>query len=147
MDLYEIKPNCIKSFGVRILPVLESANINFKNIDKTFTPNVPAWCINKPKLIFGLHSGKKSETSPIIKKKRKTELKNNKKKKENSNGKKNKHRKKKNKQKKQNKLKRILILCLLKKMMRRCVWKRSLWYSQTLLRVTISLKAHCQDYQ
>ena len=81
------------------------------------------------------------------KKKRKTNLKNNKKKKENSNGKKNKHRKKKNKQKKQNKLKRILILCLLKKMMRRCVWKRSLWYSQTLLPVTISLKAHCQDYQ
>ena len=31
-----------------------------------FTPNVPAWCINKPKLLFGLHSGKKSETSPII---------------------------------------------------------------------------------
>ena len=81
------------------------------------------------------------------KKKRKTNLKNNKKKNENSNGKKNKHRKKKNKQKKQNKLKRILILCLLKKMKRRCVWKRSLWYSQTLLSVTISLKAHCQDYQ
>ena len=43
MDLYESKPNFIKSFGVRILPVLESANINFNNIDKTFTPNVPAW--------------------------------------------------------------------------------------------------------
>ena len=42
------------------------ANINLENIDKTFTPNVPAWCINKPKLIFDLHSGKKSETSPII---------------------------------------------------------------------------------
>ena len=81
------------------------------------------------------------------KKKRKTNLKNNRKKKENSSGKKNKHRKKKNKQKKQNKLKRIHILCLLIKMMRRCVWKRSLGYSQTLLLVTISLKAHCQDYQ
>ena len=66
MDLYESKPNFIKSFGVRILPVLESANINFNNIDKTFTPNVPAWCINKPKLLFDLHSSKKSETSPII---------------------------------------------------------------------------------
>ena len=51
-DLYESKPNFIKSFGVRTLPVLESANINFKNIDKTFIPNIPAWCINKPKLIF-----------------------------------------------------------------------------------------------
>ena len=82
------------------------------------------------------------------KKKRKTNLKKKKKKKkENSNGKMNKHRKKKNKQKKQNKLKRIHILCFLKKMMNRCIWKRSLWYSQTLLPVTISLKAHCQDYQ
>ena len=37
MDLYESKPNFIKSFGVRILPVLESANVNFNNIDKTKT--------------------------------------------------------------------------------------------------------------
>ena len=74
-DLYESKPNFIKSFGVRTLPVLESANINFKNIDKTFTPNIPTWCINKPKLIFDLHSGKKSETSPIIMKSNFQELK------------------------------------------------------------------------
>ena len=74
-ELYESKPNFIKSFGVRTLPVLESANINFKNIDKTFTPNIPAWCINKPKLIFDLHSGKKSETSPIIMKSNFQELK------------------------------------------------------------------------
>ena len=51
-DIYESKPNFIKSFGVRILPVLESANINFDIIDKNFTPNVPAWCINKPNLFF-----------------------------------------------------------------------------------------------
>ena len=51
-DLYESKPNFIKSFSVRTLPVLESANINFKNIDKTFTSNVPAWCINNLKLVF-----------------------------------------------------------------------------------------------
>ena len=41
IDLYESKPNLIKSFGVITLPVLESANINFKIIDKTFTPNIP----------------------------------------------------------------------------------------------------------
>ena len=75
MDLYESKPNFIKSFGVRILPVLESANINFYNIDKNFTPNVPAWCINKLKLLFDLHSGKKSKTSPIIMKSNFQELK------------------------------------------------------------------------
>ena len=54
---------------------IESANINFNNIDKTFTPNVPAWCINKPKLLFDLHSSKKSETSPIIMKSNFQELK------------------------------------------------------------------------
>ena len=75
IDLYESKPNFIKSLGVRILPVLESANINFNNIDKTFTPNVPAWRLNKPKLLFDLHSGKKSETSPIIMKSNFQELK------------------------------------------------------------------------
>ena len=53
IDLYESEPNFIKFFGVRILPVLESANINFIT-DKTFTPNVPAWCINKPKRINGI---------------------------------------------------------------------------------------------
>ena len=63
-DLYESKPNFIKSFGVRTLPVLESANINFNNIDKTFT-----------KLLFDLHSSKKSETSQIIMKSNFQELK------------------------------------------------------------------------
>ena len=33
---------------------------------KNFTPNIPAWCMNKPKILFDLHSGKKFETSPII---------------------------------------------------------------------------------
>ena len=75
IDLYESKPNFMKSFGVRTLPVLESANQNFKNIDKTFTPNVPAWCINKPKLLFDLHSCKKSKTSPIMMKSNFQELK------------------------------------------------------------------------
>ena len=76
-DLYESKPNYIKSFGVRILPLLESANINPKNIDINFTPNIPAWCMNKPKILFDLHSGKKSETSPIIMKSSFNELKSN----------------------------------------------------------------------
>ena len=65
----------MSDLGVRTLPVLESASINFNNIDKTFTSNVPAWYINKPKLLFDLHSGKKSETSPIIMKSNFQELK------------------------------------------------------------------------
>ena len=76
-DLYESKPNFIKSFGIRILPLLESANINPKNIDINFTPNIPAWCMNKTKILFDLHSSKKSETSPIIMKSSFNELKSN----------------------------------------------------------------------
>ena len=33
-EYYERKPNAIKSFGLRIAPLLESANINTKNIQK-----------------------------------------------------------------------------------------------------------------
>ena len=39
IGLYESKSNFIKSYGVRTLLVLESANINFNDIDKTCTPN------------------------------------------------------------------------------------------------------------
>ena len=59
-DLYERKPNLIKSCGVRILPITLQILILF------FISTIPAWCINKPKIRFDLHSDKKSETSPII---------------------------------------------------------------------------------
>ena len=42
VDLYEQKPKAIKSFGIRISPLLESAP---QNIEKHFTPNIPAWCM------------------------------------------------------------------------------------------------------
>ena len=54
--LYESKPNFIKSFGLRILPLLESASINSNNIDKNSTLNLPTWCINKPKFNFDLQN-------------------------------------------------------------------------------------------
>ena len=31
-----------------------------------FTPNLPHWNINKPKILFDLNTGTKTETSPII---------------------------------------------------------------------------------
>ena len=55
VDLYEQKHKAIKPFGIRISPVLESANIKPQNIEKHFTPNIPAWCIG---ILFDLHSGK-----------------------------------------------------------------------------------------
>ena len=36
VDLYEQKPKAIKSFGIRMSPILESANIKPQNIEKTF---------------------------------------------------------------------------------------------------------------
>ena len=64
VDLYEQK--AIKSFGIRISPLLESANIKPQNIEKHFTPNIPAWCMKPPEILFYLHSGKKSESNPRI---------------------------------------------------------------------------------
>ena len=61
------KPKAIKSFGIRISPLLESANIKPQNIEKHFTPNIPnipAWCMKPPEILFDLHSGKKSESNP-----------------------------------------------------------------------------------
>ena len=57
-NLYEQKPKAIKSFGIRISPLLESANIRPQNIEKHFTLNFPAWCMKPPVILFDLHSGK-----------------------------------------------------------------------------------------
>ena len=56
VNLYEQKPKAIKSFGIRISPLLESANIKLQNIEKHFTPNIPAWCMKPPEILFDLHS-------------------------------------------------------------------------------------------
>ena len=59
-EYYERKPNAIKSFGLRIAPLLESANIYTKNIQKHSFPDIPSWCITKPTILFDLHNSKKS---------------------------------------------------------------------------------------
>ena len=40
VDLYEQKPKAIKSFGIRISPLLASTNIKPQHIVKHFTPNI-----------------------------------------------------------------------------------------------------------
>ena len=59
-EYYERKPNAIKSFGLRIAPLLESTNINIKNIQKHSFSDIPSWCITKPNILFDLHNSKKS---------------------------------------------------------------------------------------
>ena len=71
VDLYEQKPKAIKSFGIRISPLLESANIKTQNVEKQFTPNFvnlyEAWCVKQPDILFDLRSDKKkSESNPHI---------------------------------------------------------------------------------
>ena len=41
-------------------------NIKPQNIEKHFTPNIPALCMKPPEILFDLHSGKKSESNPHI---------------------------------------------------------------------------------
>ena len=64
VDLYEQKPKAIKSFGIRISPLLEAANIKPQNVEKHFTPNIPAWFVKELDILFDLHSGIKSESNP-----------------------------------------------------------------------------------
>ena len=59
-EYYERKPNAIKSFGLRIAPLLESTNINIKNIQKHSFSDIPSWCITKPTILFDLHNSRKS---------------------------------------------------------------------------------------
>ena len=57
-EYYERKPNAIKSFGLRIAPLLVSSNID--NIQKHSFSDIPSWCITKPTILFNLHNSKKS---------------------------------------------------------------------------------------
>ena len=45
VDLYEQKPKAIKSFDIRISPLLKSNNIKPQNVKKHFTRNIPACCV------------------------------------------------------------------------------------------------------
>ena len=37
-----------------------------QNIEKYFTPNILAWCVEQPDIPFDLYSGKTSESNPHI---------------------------------------------------------------------------------
>ena len=66
IDLYDNKPNAIRSFGLRIAPLLTSANINKEQIETHSVSEIPSWCIRKPIIDLSLHSQKKSESNPHL---------------------------------------------------------------------------------
>ena len=65
-ELYELKPHAIKPFGLRVSPLLESSNINPKNIEQHLITNIPPWCLKKPNIIFDLNTNRKSISNPHV---------------------------------------------------------------------------------
>ena len=59
LNLYESKPNAIKSFSSRIASLLTSANISPDKIEEHSVPEVPSWWIKKPSVVLTLHPEKK----------------------------------------------------------------------------------------
>ena len=60
VQLYERKKQTlsIRSFGLRVAPLLESANVQKDKIEEHFVSEIPSWCIRKPEVNLTLHSGK-----------------------------------------------------------------------------------------
>ena len=58
IEIYDNKPNAIRSFGLGIAPLLTSANINKEQIETHFVSEIPSWCIRKLTIDLSLHSEK-----------------------------------------------------------------------------------------
>ena len=65
-QLYENKPRAIKSFGLRVEPLLQSANIIQDKIETHSVPEIPSWCIRIPIIDLSLHSDKISKSNPNL---------------------------------------------------------------------------------
>ena len=58
--------SAIKPLGLRILPLLELANISIKNVQPFSLPSKEQWTQNPPMVILDLHKNKKSEVDSQI---------------------------------------------------------------------------------
>ena len=63
---YNNTPSAIKPLGLRILPLLEQANISIENVQPFSLPSKEPWAQNPPKVILDLHKNKKSEVDSHI---------------------------------------------------------------------------------
>ena len=66
VDLYELKRKAIKSFDIRITPLLESANIKPQNIEKTFYTKYSSVLCETAWNNFRFTLWEKSESNPHI---------------------------------------------------------------------------------
>ena len=58
---YNNTPSATKPLGLKILPLLEQANISIKNVQPFSLPSKEPWAQYPPKVILDLHKNKKSE--------------------------------------------------------------------------------------
>ena len=63
---YNNTPSAIKPLGLRILPLLEQANISIKSVQPFSLPSKEPWTQNPPRVILDLHKNKKSEVDSHI---------------------------------------------------------------------------------
>ena len=63
---YNNTPSAIKPLGLRILPLLEQANISIKNVQPVSLPSKEPWTQNPPRVILDLQKNKKSEVDSHI---------------------------------------------------------------------------------
>ena len=63
---YNNTHSAIKPLGLRILPLLEQANISIKNVQPFSLPSKEPWTLNPPRVILDLHKNKKSEVDSHI---------------------------------------------------------------------------------
>ena len=64
--VFQNKPNIIPTFGIRIAPALNSANIKVRNIEAASVHNIPFWTTRQPEVIYTLYSDKKEKTVSSI---------------------------------------------------------------------------------
>ena len=64
--LFNKKEKAIKTFGLRMKPILENANISIKNIHDTVQLNSPPWLLEKSEVILDLNKLSKKKTHPLI---------------------------------------------------------------------------------
>ena len=62
--LFEAKPSCIPTFGLRIASLLEQSNLHPDIC--TFRSNAPPWTLSKPTVDLSLHVNIKDTTDPIV---------------------------------------------------------------------------------
>ena len=63
--LYERKPNAIKPFGLRILELIQSSNIDLNKVIENNVFEFPLWQLKSPNVDLSFNNNNKSKTNPL----------------------------------------------------------------------------------